>query len=111
VSRWFRWDGDDLLLWIRVKPKSTRDAFDAIEEDGIAVRVTAPPVDGKANQHILAWLARQFQVAKSAVRIENGERSKRKRVRISAPKRIPEALENVLARKRAKPGPRKWMQT
>lgn len=99
MSRWFRWEDDDLLLWIRVKPRSTRDAFDQIEADSIALRITAPPVDGKANRHILAWLARQFRVAKSAVRIENGERSKRKRIRISGPRRIPEALENLLARR------------
>lgn len=98
MNHWFRWDGDDLLLWVRVKPKSTRDAFDVIEADGIAVRITAPPVDGRANQHILAWLAKQFRVAKSAVHIESGHKSKWKRIRISEPKRLPEALAQELTR-------------
>jgi uncharacterized protein (TIGR00251 family) len=49
----------------------------------LAVRLAAPPVEGAANKALIAFLAEAFGVSKSAVRVESGERSRRKRVRIS----------------------------
>ncbi|BAN68283.1 DUF167 family protein [endosymbiont of unidentified scaly snail isolate Monju] len=96
TDEWFRWDGEDLLLWVKVQPRAARDAFAEVLDDAIKVRITAPPVDGKANAHLTAWLARQFRVPKSAVRIESGESSRRKRIRISSPSLIPSALHDSL---------------
>ncbi len=89
---WCLRDGEDLLLWVKVQPRAARDAFAEVLDDAIKVRITAPPVDGKANAHLRAWLARQFRVPKSAIHIETGESSRRKRIRISAPSLIPPAL-------------------
>jgi uncharacterized protein (TIGR00251 family) len=96
MSDWYRWDGDDLLLWIKAQPKSSRDGFAEVLGDAIKLRVTAPPVEGKANKHIVAWLARQFGVAKSAVSIENGDTSRLKRIRIGSPTRIPAPLDTSI---------------
>ncbi len=94
---WYRWDGEDLLLWVRVQPRASRDGFAEVMDDAIKVRITAPPVEGKANAYLGAWLARQFRVAKSAVRIESGQTSRRKRVRICDPVQIPSALSDRMA--------------
>ncbi|RMG37204.1 MAG: YggU family protein [Gammaproteobacteria bacterium] len=93
---WYRWDGEDLLLWVRVQPRASRDGFAEVVGDAIKVRITAPPVDGKANTHLTTWLARQFRVAKSAIQIESGETSRRKRVRICEPVQIPPALSEKM---------------
>jgi hypothetical protein len=96
AGEWFRWDGEDLLLYVKVQPRAARDAFAEVLGDAIKVRITAPPVEGKANAHLAAWLARQFRVPKSAVRIESGESSRRKRIRISTPSLIPSVLHDSL---------------
>jgi len=49
----------------------------------LAVRLTAPPVEGAANKALTAFLAEAFEVSKSAVSVESGKRSRHKRVRIS----------------------------
>lgn len=90
-----RQDGEDLLLWLKVQPRSSRDAFAETLDDAIKVRITAPPVDGKANAHLVAWLARQFGVSKSAVIIESGESARRKRVRIRSPRKKPPILADL----------------
>jgi len=59
MSDWYRWDGPDLLLKLKLQPKSSRDAFAGQQNDRLRVRITAPPVDGRANTHLLAWLAGQ----------------------------------------------------
>ena len=90
---WYRWDGADLLLQLKVQPKASKDAFAEVQNDRLRVRITAPPVDGKANAHLAGWLARQFGVAKSAVQVESGQSSPLKRVRISSPARLPDGVD------------------
>ncbi|GAB4345847.1 MAG: hypothetical protein Kow006_03540 [Gammaproteobacteria bacterium] len=55
----------------------------------LRVRITAPPVEGKANRHLCAFVAKQCGVAKGQVEILAGETSRYKRLRIRAPSRLP----------------------
>lgn len=86
---WVRRDGEDLLLWLMTQPNSRRDGFAEVLDDARKLRITAPPRDGKANKHLVAWLARQFGVAKSEVALERGKTQRRKRVRIVCPRKTP----------------------
>lgn len=90
---WWHRDGSDLILQIRVQPRASRDAIAGVLGDCLKVRLAAPPVEGKANEHLIAWLARLFGVPKSRVVLERGETSKRKQIRICAPKKLPENLD------------------
>ena len=76
-----RWDGDDLVLELRVQPRASSDALEPFGER-LKARITAPPVDGKANKHLVRFLAATLGVAKSAVIIEAGETGRDKRVRV-----------------------------
>ena len=86
---WYRWEGDDLLLSLRIQPRSGRDEFVAVYGDHYKVRITAPPVDGKANAHLIRFLAKAFGVGRAEVRLIKGESSRSKGVRISAPGKLP----------------------
>lgn len=91
-AQWYRWDDADLVVQIKVIPKASSDAFVGVQNDHMRVRITAPPVDGKANAHLIAWLAKLFGVAKSAVAIEAGELGRSKRLRIRTPQRLPDDI-------------------
>ena len=80
---------DDLILRLYVQPKASRDKIIGLHNDEIKVAITAPPVDGKANSHLIKYLAKQFHVAKSKLVIEKGELGRHKQVRIIAPLVIP----------------------
>lgn len=86
---WHHWEGNDLVLKLRVLPRSSRDELAGPQEDAYRVRITAPPVDGKANAHLIAFLAQTFGVSKRAVILLSGESSRIKRVRIARPGRQP----------------------
>ncbi|WP_027896746.1 DUF167 domain-containing protein [Zestomonas thermotolerans] len=88
----YRWDGEDLLLDCHLQPKASRDEFAGLHGERLKIRLTAPPVEGKANAHLLKFLAEAFGVAKSQVRLESGELNRQKRVRIQAPKHLPVEL-------------------
>ena len=90
---WYTFDNDDLILSLRVQPKASADALAEIMDQERKLRITAPPVDGKANKHIIALLAKMCKVAKGDVIIESGELGRSKRVRIKKPKLLPEGVE------------------
>ena len=74
---------DEVLLHVRVTPRARRNALGVMEDGVLAVRLAAPPVEGAANKALIAFLAETFGVSKSAIRVESGERARRKRVRVA----------------------------
>jgi uncharacterized protein (TIGR00251 family) len=63
---------------IRLTPRAAREQIAAAEDGGYAVRVTAPPVDGRANDALRRLIARRAGVAPSRVTLVRGERSREK---------------------------------
>ncbi len=57
--------------------------------DRLKVRVTAPPVYGKANEHLIRFLAKRFAVAKSQLTLLSGESGRDKRISITNPTQLP----------------------
>lgn len=82
-------DGDDLVLALYIQPRASRDAVVGAHGDALKVAITAPPVDGAANEHLVAYLAKQFKVSKSQVVLEAGASGRHKRVRIKGPLATP----------------------
>ncbi|WP_277373049.1 DUF167 domain-containing protein [Pseudomonas sp. AA-38] len=85
----YRWDGEDLILDCHLQPKASKDEFAGLHGERLKIRLTTPPVDGKANAHLQAFLAKAFGVAKSQVSLESGELNRQKRLRIHAPRCLP----------------------
>ncbi len=67
---------------VRVQPRASRDEIVGEYQDGLKIRLTAPPVDDRANQALRKVLAARLNVPLAAVRIAAGERSRTKRVEI-----------------------------
>jgi uncharacterized protein (TIGR00251 family) len=85
------------VLQLRVQPRASRDGLIGVHEGRLKVRITAPPVDGKANQHLQRWLAERFQVGRAQVRIEQGDTGRDKRVRLVDVDALPAALVALAA--------------
>lgn len=86
---WYRWDGDDLILRLRVQPRAGRNAFAEPFGDALKVKLKAPPVDGRANAELLHFVAEQFDVPRDAVHLISGQQSRTKLLRVQRPKRLP----------------------
>jgi uncharacterized protein len=98
VSVWHRWEAGDLWLHLRVQPRASRDEFVGVFDDQLRVRITAPPVEGQANAHLVRFVARQFGVSPSQVRVEAGASSRCKWLRVCEPKTLPDSLPALSAR-------------
>ena len=89
-----RWEGDDLFLALRIQPKASRDEVCGEHGGAIKIRITAPPVDGKANAHLIKFLAKLFKVPKGRVLLVSGETGRDKVVGIQAPQALPEWVKS-----------------
>ena len=69
-------------LDVRIAPRASRDAIGATLGGELVIRVTAPPVDGRANEAVVRLLAKRLRVAPSMVSIVRGVRSRRKVVEV-----------------------------
>ena len=70
-------------LSLKVVPGASRDAIAGEHGDAIRVKLRAPPVDGRANAALLAFLAERLQLRPSALHLVTGETSRLKIVAIS----------------------------
>jgi uncharacterized protein (TIGR00251 family) len=71
------------LLPVRVTPRAGRTALDGVIDGALRVRLTAPPVDGAANVALIACLADQLRLPKSAVTIVAGAAARTKTLHIA----------------------------
>jgi uncharacterized protein (TIGR00251 family) len=77
---------------VRVVPRARRDAIEGRHQETLKVRLSSPPVDGRANDALRRLLAERLGVPLSAVAIVAGEKSRTKRVAVAGVTR-----EQVLA--------------
>ncbi|MFZ0635937.1 MAG: DUF167 domain-containing protein [Candidatus Acidiferrales bacterium] len=71
-----------VVFVVRVQPRASRDAIAGEFEGALKVRLTAPPVDDRANDSLRRFLAARLNIPFSAVRIAGGEKSRTKRIEI-----------------------------
>ncbi|MDX9975143.1 MAG: DUF167 domain-containing protein [FCB group bacterium] len=75
--------GSGILVTVRVQPRASRNAL-VVEPDGrIRVALTAPPVEGAANEALRVFLAEVFGVPRASVRVVRGDKSRDKVVSVA----------------------------
>ena len=87
---------EGLRLHLMLQPKASKDSIVGLHGEALKIAITAPPVDGQANAHLLKFLSKQFKVPKSAIVLEKGELNRYKQIWIPAPKVIPEEIQRLL---------------
>ncbi len=86
---------NELTLKIKVEPRSSKAGIVGQYGDALKVKLTSPPVEGKANKELIEILAKEFCIARKDVEIISGQSSKNKIVKLYGVKSI-------------KDGPEKW---
>jgi uncharacterized protein (TIGR00251 family) len=103
----FESSGDDeVVLRVHVQPGTGRSAMVGKHGDALKVRVAAPPVEGRANAALVAFLATTLGVKEDQVALVSGELSRAKRLRITgiAPNDARHLLEDAVTAGNAPPG-------
>ncbi|MBF6648358.1 MULTISPECIES: DUF167 family protein [unclassified Methylobacter] len=90
---WYFYEQGVLTLNLHVQPKASKDEWAGLHGDRLKLRIKAPPIDGRANQHLLKFIAGEFGVSKSACTLISGESGREKRVAIDSPRKLPDLPE------------------
>lgn len=80
------------MLSLRVQPRASADTIGEVSGDSLKIRLTAPPVEGRANAHLRRFLAKLFAVPQSRIELVSGEQARLKRVRIQTPGQLPDFI-------------------
>ena len=90
---WYRRDDNhNLILTLYIQPGAKHTESVGLHGDALKIKLSAPPVEGKANKALLKFLAERFQVPLCQVSIKQGARSRYKIVEIYQPPVGPQVL-------------------
>lgn len=79
MSDWFRLAVDGrITLTLHIQPGAKKTEFAGLHGDALKIRLAAPPVDGKANEALVKFVAEVLGLPKSAVNLKSGQTSRRK---------------------------------
>lgn len=79
---WLASAGADVVLSLHIQPGAKKTEVVGLHGDALKVRLAAPPVDGKANEALIAFIADTLGVAKARVSLVSGMTSRAKRLRV-----------------------------
>ena len=79
---WLASDGADTVLTLHVQPGAKRTELAGMHGEALKIRLAAPPVDGRANDCLIGFMAKTLDIAKSRVELLSGASSRAKRIRI-----------------------------
>lgn len=90
-------DARGLVLELHVQPGARKDEIVGLHGSRLKIRLAAPPIDGKANRHLLEFLASVFSVPMANVQLLRGATSRTKTVLVAGARELPTALSKVIA--------------
>lgn len=77
-QKFFKETKDGKILRVRVIPNSSKNELIENDDGTIKVKLTAPPVDGKANKCLIEFLSKTFSITKTSIEVIKGQTSKDK---------------------------------
>jgi uncharacterized protein (TIGR00251 family) len=73
---------DGIIIEVKVDPRSSRNEIAGIAGKTVRIKLTAPPVDGAANEMLVEMFAKKYNIRKSDVVIMKGENSRHKLIKL-----------------------------
>ncbi len=85
MSDWYRKSDKGWLISVHAQPGAKKSEVVGLHGDALKIRIASPPVDGRANEALIAFVAKVLRVPRAAVSLEQGAGSRRKTLRIATP--------------------------
>jgi uncharacterized protein (TIGR00251 family) len=92
------WDNEILVLNVLGRPSDNKDAIGKARGCQLKISVTAAPVAGRATDHMVRFLAREFGVTPKDIEVVFGRFNVNKQLRIKSPKQLPSVISKELSR-------------
>ena len=83
-------------LAVQITPNAKKTEVIGVLDDALKLKLQAPPVEGKANEALVRYLADVLEVPRSAVTITHGQTNKRKLIEVRSPNLTVDMVESRL---------------
>lgn len=94
MKAWHRREGDTITLTLHVQPGAKHSEVAGLHGEALKIRLAAPPIEGRANEALLRFIAERFSVPLRNVELKQGAQSRHKRVEVRGSAVEPESLLN-----------------
>ena len=95
MAGWYRRNADVITLTLHVQPGAKRSEIAGLHGAALKIRLAAPPIEGRANEALLKFIAELFDVPLRQVELKQGGQSRHKVVAITGSAIDPESLLNL----------------
>lgn len=92
MADWYRRDGENIILTLHVQPGAKRSEIAGLHGDALKIRLSAPPVEGRANEALLKFIAKLFDVPLRQVELKRGEQSRHKVILVQRSRVEPDSI-------------------
>lgn len=92
MAEWYRRTGEAITLTLHVQPGAKRSEISGLHGDALKLKLAAPPIEGRANEALLKFIAGLFGVPLRQVELKQGAQSRHKVVAITGSSVEPESL-------------------
>lgn len=92
MTDWYRREGEVLSLTLHVQPGAKRTDISGLHGEALKIRLAAPPIEGRANEALLRFIADTFGVPLRQVELKQGGQSRHKVVMVTGSKVAPDSL-------------------
>lgn len=92
MTAWYRRCGELTTLTLHIQPGAKRSEIAGLHGAALKIRLAAPPLEGRANEALLKFIADMFDVPMRQVELKQGGQSRHKVVAVSGSKVAPESL-------------------
>lgn len=83
MAEWIKARGENILISVRVQPGASKNAVTGIKEDSLNIKLCSPPVDGRANDSLIRFVAKRLDVSRSSIQIIQGIKNRKKLLEVS----------------------------
>jgi uncharacterized protein (TIGR00251 family) len=92
MALWYRSIGDVITLTLHVQPGAKRSEISGLHGEALKLKLAAPPIDGRANEALVKYIAGLFEVPIRQVELKQGAQSRHKVLAITGSLINPESL-------------------
>jgi uncharacterized protein len=92
MADWYRRDGEVITLTLHVQPGAKRSEIAGLYGDALKIRLATPPIEGRANEALLKFIAKLFDVPLRQVELKRGEQSRHKVILVQRSRVEPDSI-------------------
>jgi len=92
LAKYYHRKDNLLILSVYIQPNAKQNEVVGLHDNDLKIKIKSRPIDGKANKELIKFLAQQFDIPLSKIKLASGENSRHKILHIDSPSQIPQNI-------------------